>query len=231
MSRNHKILSSIKRITKSLLLIEQHIFMKKKQSILYVQERLLATEAELNDILRDLDPDSQSLYQESKKLIRFLQQIQKKYPSVKSSDMQTLRKHRKVWMEKVNFRASRGAIDVQINERYKSKLYPILDPMFNIREAVKNMILLEDHVMENRRRCLQCCKKHSLLIEAFLEEAISLDKKNRLSSFPIRQDISKMRNLEKLLLESPLNYAKIARTLKTIRNHYFEDAFAFVKKM
>lgn len=54
-------------------------------------------------------------------------------------------------------------------------LDPILDPLFNLREVCKQMILLEDHLFQPKRRCEDCIKKHSLAIEGFLEEAITLD--------------------------------------------------------
>jgi hypothetical protein len=57
-------------------------------------------------------------------------------------------------------------------------LEPLLDPLFNLREVAKQMILLEDHLFQKRRRCMDCIKKHSLTIEGFLEEAITLDKTN-----------------------------------------------------
>jgi hypothetical protein len=57
-----------------------------------------------------------------------------------------------------------------------SKLDPILDPKFNLREVAKHMILLEDHLFQPGRRCDDCINKHRLALEAFLEEAITLDK-------------------------------------------------------
>lgn len=63
------------------------------------------------------------------------------------------------------------------NEHSDSGLYPILDPKFNLREVAKHIILLEDHLFQSRRRCDDCINKHRLTIEAFLEEAITLDKK------------------------------------------------------
>lgn len=56
------------------------------------------------------------------------------------------------------------------------KLDPILDPKFNLREVAKHMILLEDHLFQPGRRCDDCINKHRLTLEAFLEEAITLDK-------------------------------------------------------
>lgn len=55
------------------------------------------------------------------------------------------------------------------------KLYPILDPLFNLREIAKNMLLLEDHLFQMKKRCAQCIIKHSLTIEALFDEAITLD--------------------------------------------------------
>jgi len=55
-------------------------------------------------------------------------------------------------------------------------LYPIMDPRFNLREASKNMILLEDHLFHSGKRCHDCILKHSMTIEAFLEEGVTLDK-------------------------------------------------------
>ena len=54
-------------------------------------------------------------------------------------------------------------------------LLPILDPMFNLKEVSKHLILLEDHLFQQGRRCKDCIIKHIYTIEAFLEEAITLD--------------------------------------------------------
>ncbi len=59
----------------------------------------------------------------------------------------------------------------------EKKLFPILDPKFNLREVAKHMILLEDHLFQKGRRCDDCINKHWLTLEAFLEEAITLDQK------------------------------------------------------
>ena len=56
-----------------------------------------------------------------------------------------------------------------------NNLYPIMDPRFNLREASKNMILLEDHLFHMGKRCKDCILKHCLTIEGFLEEGVTLD--------------------------------------------------------
>ena len=57
-----------------------------------------------------------------------------------------------------------------------TKLLPIMDPMYNMREICKQSILLEDHLFQKKKRCRDCCIKHQLTIEALAEEAITLDK-------------------------------------------------------
>ena len=47
--------------------------------------------------------------------------------------------------------------------------------MFNLKEVSKHLILLEDHLFQQGRRCKDCIIKHIYTIEAFLEEAITLD--------------------------------------------------------
>lgn len=65
------------------------------------------------------------------------------------------------------------------------KLYPIMDPRFNLREAAKNMILLEDHLFHSGKQCEDCIKKHCLTIEALLEEGVTLDLKGDSSAILI----------------------------------------------
>lgn len=56
-------------------------------------------------------------------------------------------------------------------------LLPIFNPLFNLREACKQILLLEDHLNNVRKRCSDCICKHFMTIEALFEEAISLDVK------------------------------------------------------
>lgn len=59
----------------------------------------------------------------------------------------------------------------------KLSLLPIMHPLFNMREVCKQTALLEDHLNNERKRCMDCIRKHFLTIEALLEEAVSLDNK------------------------------------------------------
>ncbi len=59
------------------------------------------------------------------------------------------------------------------------KLDKVFNPEFNMREIGKQMILLEDHLFNPYRRCNDCITKHTLMIEALIEEAITLDDKSQ----------------------------------------------------
>lgn len=72
-----------------------------------------------------------------------------------------------------------GKDDDGVNICGGTNLFPIMDPRFNLREAAKNMILLEDHLFHYGKRCQDCILKHCLTIEGFLEEGITLDKKRQ----------------------------------------------------
>ena len=53
--------------------------------------------------------------------------------------------------------------------------FDIMDPLFNIREMIKQMVLLEDHLNIHTQYCPDCIGKHMLKIEALADEAVSLD--------------------------------------------------------
>ncbi len=75
-----------------------------------------------------------------------------------------------------------------------SNLFPIMDPRFNLREATKNMILLEDHLFHQGKRCQDCILKHCLTIEGFLEEGITLDKTREYSGI-LNDSLTKFREI------------------------------------
>lgn len=49
------------------------------------------------------------------------------------------------------------------------------DPIFNLREIAKNLILLEDHLSHQYKICPDCIRKHLLCIEGLAEEGTCLD--------------------------------------------------------
>ena len=60
------------------------------------------------------------------------------------------------------------------------KLLPVMRPSQNMREIIKQCIMLEDHLVQPCKRCPDCTSKHMLAIEALAEECGTLcDPKNR----------------------------------------------------
>ena len=51
-------------------------------------------------------------------------------------------------------------------------LDPVNDPAYNVKETIKNTILIEQHLAEKRKYCKECLVKHFLLSIGLLEEAI-----------------------------------------------------------
>ena len=51
----------------------------------------------------------------------------------------------------------------------------LMDPLFNMREVAKQLLLLEDHLAHPAKQCGDCIQKHLLTIEALADEAVSLD--------------------------------------------------------
>ena len=51
----------------------------------------------------------------------------------------------------------------------------ISDPRFNVREIAKQLILLEQHLLEKGKYCPDCITKHILTVEALADECQTLD--------------------------------------------------------
>lgn len=105
----------------------------------------------------------------------------------------------------------------------QTELLPIMNPLFNLREVSKQLILLEDHLFQDRRRCMDCITKHMLTIEGFLEEAITLDTERKyvddINKFLIDfrkvvEDYNKKNKYNKL---DKKDYHNFAQRLRTIR--------------
>lgn len=50
----------------------------------------------------------------------------------------------------------------------------VSDPVFNMKEIVKQSLLLEDHLVQKEKRCRDCIAKHFLLCISYSEEAVWL---------------------------------------------------------
>ena len=49
---------------------------------------------------------------------------------------------------------------------------PVNEPDYNVREAIKQTLLLEQHLSEKSKYCKSCITKHFLLIEGLLTEGV-----------------------------------------------------------
>ena len=223
-------MSCIRKIIDNLLLLEDMLFHKEKQCSRCIKEKFMFIEKLMEEVIES-DKKDIFYYPIVFPMIDKLRDFQKKYPKLKTNDLQNMRKMRKKLMNscfKIQDK-DKKKLKKKINHKCKTDLLPILDAQFNIREAVKNMLLLEDHLLDKRRRCMDCCKKHMLLIESFLDEAISLDKKGKYVK-SLENDLKKIRKLQKMLLEGRKNYYDIAMEIRKLRKKYFDKSFEYVKK-
>ncbi len=55
---------------------------------------------------------------------------------------------------------------------------PVSDPAYNMKNVIKQTILLEEHLAEKNKYCIDCIIKHFLHCQGLLEEAIWLSCKN-----------------------------------------------------
>lgn len=58
----------------------------------------------------------------------------------------------------------------------RRKLLPVLRPTQNMRDIIKQLALLEDHMYQPQKRCVDCIRKHFLTVEALAEECATLCK-------------------------------------------------------
>ena len=103
-------------------------------------------------------------------------------------------------------------------------LFPVLDPRFNMRESAKQLILLEDHLSHEKKRCRDCILKHVLTIEGFLEEGVTLDKDGNYRDELNRSLIQFRSAIEELMSQidngekpSDAEYMRLAQKLRQIR--------------
>lgn len=58
--------------------------------------------------------------------------------------------------------------------KQKRTLLPVLRPCQNMRDIIKQLALLEDHMYHPQKRCPDCIRKHFLTIEGLAEECSTL---------------------------------------------------------
>lgn len=125
--------------------------------------------------------------------------------------------------------------------RYASKkeeqkgILPVMNPLFNLREICKQSSLLEDHLNNPRKRCPDCIRKHFMTIEAFYEEAISIDKDYKYNEY-LDGKAEMMRELQAEWLDAKDTKSyhdtcnNISQRLRVIRKEYAPLCFD-IRKM
>ena len=104
-----------------------------------------------------------------------------------------------------------------------SKIMPILNPLHNLREMTKQMLLLEDHLFNKQKRCRQCIRKHFLTIEALAEEAIQIDKERKYLN--VLMDLpSRIRAMEKRFVDDE-DFTKLAQDLRNMRKEWVSMSY------
>jgi hypothetical protein len=53
-------------------------------------------------------------------------------------------------------------------------LLPVMRPAQNMREIIKQLVMLEDHMYQRCKRCTDCTNKHMIMIEGLAEECATL---------------------------------------------------------
>lgn len=129
---------------------------------------------------------------------------------------------------------SSGDGEKSICGNLSSKLFPIMDPRFNLREAAKNMILLEDHLFQEGKRCQDCILKHCLTIEGFLEEGVTLDVKGEYSQ-QLKKAFDEFREIFKEIVDKKKSDSltnddcmKIAQNIRKVRKPLCQNYATFI---
>ena len=86
----------------------------------------------------------------------------------------------------------------------KRTLLPVMRPAQNMREIIKQVIMLEDHLFQSCKRCGDCVNKHFLTIEALAEECGTLcDAANPAASREAQAVASEVRVLHHAWAQDP----------------------------
>jgi hypothetical protein len=96
-----------------------------------------------------------------------------------------------------------------------STSYGLSTVEFNVREITKQLLLLEDHLFDKTKRCKECIRKHLMMIEAFAEEANSLDSDS--NWFDILSFFSKKSRDWMIKLTDGADTIMIAKEIRSLR--------------
>lgn len=148
------------------------------------------------------------------------------YQQVKQSDKNEQSPKSIYHVEEINKNVQLN--NIEVTKEPEQQLLPVLDANFNMREICKQCILLEDHLSHVEKRCPDCCIKHFLALEALSEEAIQLDKEQKLD-VNVKDLPTKIRGIQKKWYQNPThNATQCSQDLRKIRKLLMENSFPVV---
>ena len=105
----------------------------------------------------------------------------------------------------------------------KVKRPPLNSAEFNLREVVKQLLLLEEHLSDDEKFCEDCIRKHLMHTEALAEEALTLNPSNWL-----HQENSEMANNARewmVKFSDGMDKHILAARIRTIRKRLMNKAY------
>ena len=106
----------------------------------------------------------------------------------------------------------------------------LFDPMFNIRETAKQLILLEDHLAHKAKHCVDCVSKHLLFAEGLLEEAVTLDKRGKYLPITTKAIKSVQEAAEHFAEHRFARAQEMQQMVRQVRKGLVKESFDSIKK-
>ena len=126
-------------------------------------------------------------------------------------------------VEKNSENYKNSEIEPKCTKKNCGAIDPVSDPAYNMKNVIKQTILLEEHLAEKNKYCIDCIIKHFLHCQGLLEEAIWLSCKN-VDKYPYLEEGDILyKELFDLWLKNKKNEDKI--------KYILEKLWAFRKKL
>lgn len=220
-----------------MLMIEDKLFNYDKRCLKCVKEHIMTAESLCDKMMESHHKEETKLYETIKDVPSTLRAFQKRLRKCKTNTdynnlTQGIRIIRKELTKKYFYNdrkvVTKDKMRRMVNHKCPRNILPILDPRFNIREVMKNVLLLKNHLMVPENRCIQCIRKHSMIIEAFLEEGHSLDKGAKYSKLFLTE-AKRIRKIQCMLKAKGRGaYYDMCQELNKMQKKMFDIAWEFV---
>ena len=117
----------------------------------------------------------------------------------------------------------------QNGSKKSQTILPVLNPEFNLREIVKNSILLEDHLNHPGKQCGDCIIKHMLALESYADEMLSLNPQSNVIDYEYLKTLPPIfRRIQEEWYTSSKSLTEIAQELRQIRKKLMFVSFPVV---